>query len=138
MKLGNGEKTVFTLAGLVVLVAGMKLASPLFVPFVAAVFITVISVPIARWLERRGLPRWLANLTAVTLDGIVLVGFIGLVGGSMNEFYERVPDYQARLAELALTSADCSAGGGSRISEVARMTVCDSTNSSALTFNAGL
>lgn len=106
MTLRPGEKAVLMLAGVVVFVAGLKLAAALLVPLVMAVFITVISLPVVGWLTARKVPRWLAILLAVALDGIVLVGLAGLIGSTLNEFYDRVPYYQTRLSELTLHSAE--------------------------------
>ncbi len=104
MKLGPGAKGVLMIAGVVIVVFGLKMAAPLLVPLLAAVFITVVSLPVVRWLTARKVPRWAAILLAVLLDFAVLVGFGGLIGGSLNDFYERVPYYQARLSELTLQS----------------------------------
>jgi AI-2 transport protein TqsA len=106
MKLGPGAKAVLMIAGVVVVVAGLKLAAPLLVPLVTAAFITIVSLPVVRWLTARRVPRWAAILLAVLLDFAVLVGFGGLIGGSLNEFYDRVPYYQTRLSELALQTAE--------------------------------
>lgn len=106
MKLGPGAKAVVMIAGVVIVVAGLKLAAALLVPLITAVFITVISLPVVRWLTARKVPRWMAIVLAVLLDFAVLVGFGGLIGGSMNEFYERIPYYQTRLGELALHAVD--------------------------------
>ncbi len=104
MKLGPGAKGVLMIAGVVIVVAGLRLAAPLLVPFVAAVFLTVVSLPVVRWLVARKVPRWAAILLAVLLDLAVLIGFGGIVGGSLNDFYDRVPYYQQRLGELTLQS----------------------------------
>lgn len=112
MKLGPGAKAVLMIAGVVIVVAGLDLAAPLLVPLVTAAFITVVSLPVVRWLTARKVPRWAAILLAVLLDFAVLIGFGGLVGGSLNEFNERVPYYQARLSELTLQSAEWVAAHG--------------------------
>lgn len=106
MKLGPGAKAVLMIAGVVIVVTGLSLAAPLLVPLVTAAFITVVSLPVVRWLTARKVPRWAAILLAVLLDFAVLIGFGGLVGGSLNEFNERVPYYQARLSELTLHAAE--------------------------------
>ncbi len=100
MNLGAGAKTVLMLAGMTVVVWGLHEAHSLLIPLVAAGFITVISLPAVVWLHERGVPRWAAVLLAVLLDLAVLFGFAGLIGGSLNEFYDRVPTYQDRLTEL--------------------------------------
>ena len=105
MNLGAGAKTVLMLAGMTVVLWGMHEAHSLLIPLVAAGFITVISLPAVVWLSERGVPRWAAVLLAVLLDLAVLFGFAGLIGGSLNEFYDRVPTYQHRLAELTESAA---------------------------------
>ena len=105
MKLGQGAKTVLMIAALTVVIYGLHEAASLLVPLVTAVFITVISMPVVRWLMDKGVPRWVAICMAVLLDLAVLFGFGGLVGGTLNEFYDRVPTYQARLAELTTQTA---------------------------------
>ncbi|MFK7987260.1 MAG: AI-2E family transporter [Sandaracinaceae bacterium] len=106
MKLGPGAKAVLMLAGVVIVVGGLQLAAPLMVPLVAAVFITVVSMPVVRWLVARRVPRVVAIMMAVLIDLGILFGLGGLVGGSLNEFYTRVPYYQTHLTELVLRYAE--------------------------------
>ena len=102
----NDRRTAFTGAGLqfliaaaclVVIVAGLRAATPLVLPFLVAVFLAVVSVPLIGWLQSWRVPRALAVLGAVLLA----VGAIGLlalvVGRSVNEFRAAVPRYQERL-----------------------------------------
>lgn len=105
MNLGAGAKTVLMLAATTVVVYGLHEARGLLVPLVAAAFITVVSLPVVVWLTDRGFPRWAAVVVAVLVDLAVLFGFGGLVGGSLNEFYERVPVYQERLTHLSTDAA---------------------------------
>ena len=51
---------LLTAAAFVVVVAGMRAAESIVVPFLLSVFIAIISAPSLFWLERKGLPRWLA------------------------------------------------------------------------------
>lgn len=102
MKLGPGAKAVLMIAGVVIVVAGLKLAAALLVPLVTAVFITIVSLPVVRWLMHRKVPRWAAIVLAVLLDFAILVGLGGLVGGSLNELTDRLPYYRSRLGELAV------------------------------------
>lgn len=126
MKLGPGAKAVLLFAGVVIVVAGLKLAAPLLVPLVTAVFITVVSLPVVRWLMARRVPRWASILLAVTLDLAVLVGFGGLIGGSLNAFYDRVPYYQMRLMDLTVQSAQWLEVHGLRVDPSSLPTLIDS------------
>jgi predicted PurR-regulated permease PerM len=98
--------TVLILAGFVIVVAGMKAASVVLVPFFLAVFIAVICAPPMFWLQRKGLPKLLA-LTLI-LVAILLVGLLFgiLIVPSLNDFLISLPDYQeqltARIADLII------------------------------------
>ncbi|MBX2857868.1 MAG: AI-2E family transporter, partial [Cellvibrionaceae bacterium] len=84
----------------VVVVAGMRAAESLLVPFLLSLFIAVICTPPLNWLRKQGLPNWLAMLCVVAsiFVGGLVIGAI--VGSSINDFRSDLPDYQRRLTEL--------------------------------------
>ena len=84
-------------AALVVVVAGMKLAQPIIVPFLLSVFIAVISAPPLLWLEEHRLPRPVAMLIVIAGIIAVVFGLTAVVGPSISAFTEDVPKYQDRL-----------------------------------------
>ena len=90
-------KMLLVLACLVIVLAGIKAASTIVVPFLLSVFIAIACSPIIQWTSRFGVPRWL-SITLVILM-IVVFGFLlaGLVGQSMAEFRENLPEYRAKL-----------------------------------------
>ena len=92
-----GLPVLLTLASFVVVVAGMKAASSILVPFFLAVFIAVLCTPPLLWLQGRGVPRVLAVILilAVILAFGSLLGV--LVGTSLNKFVSSLPQYQERL-----------------------------------------
>jgi AI-2 transport protein TqsA len=99
----KGERTanvpaLVILASFVIVVAGMKAASSLLVPFFLAVFIAVICTPPLFWLQRKGVPKVLA-LTSI-LVAILVVGLLfgALIGPSLNDFLSSLPGYQERLS----------------------------------------
>ena len=51
------RRPLVILAGSIIVVAGMKAASSLRVPFFLAVFIAVICTPPLFWLQRKGVPE---------------------------------------------------------------------------------
>ena len=89
-----------SLAAFVVVVAGMKAAAPLLVPFLLALFIAVIIASPFNWLQAKGLPAILALLVVLSLFvGVVFI--IGtLIGTSVDDFSRAFPEYQARLKEM--------------------------------------
>ena len=90
-----------SLAAFVIVVAGMKLAAPLLVPFLMAVFISILIAAPFNWLQCKGLPAGIALL--VVLSALVaVVMLIGtLVGSSVQEFTSTYPVYEVRLKELS-------------------------------------
>lgn len=89
-----------SLAAFVVVVAGMKAAAPLLVPFLLALFIAVTIASPYSWLQRRGLRPGLALLVVLGLF-IGVVFLIGsLIGTSVDDFSRSFPEYQARLKTM--------------------------------------
>lgn len=88
------------LAAVVGVCAGIKLAAPVLIPFLLALFIATVTAPLALWLAAHGVPRVLAVIVAVMLDLGAVAGFAALVGTSVSAFYEQLPVYQRELARL--------------------------------------
>ncbi|WP_086930046.1 AI-2E family transporter [Agarilytica rhodophyticola] len=91
---------LFVTASFVVVVAGMRAAESLLVPFLLSLFIAVICTPPLMWLQRKGIPNAFAMLIVISFIVIfgVLIGAI--VGSSINAFRGDLPEYQVRLAQL--------------------------------------
>lgn len=99
----NGKRTakapaLLILASFIIVVAGMKAASSILVPFFLAVFIAVICAPPMFWLQRKGVPKALALV--LILVAILIVGLLfgALIGPPLNDFLSSLPDYRERLS----------------------------------------
>lgn len=90
---------LITFAAFVVVVAGLRAAEPIVVPFLLSIFLAIISAPPLFWLERRGFPKWLAMLTVITGIVAVALGITALLGNSINDFSRDIPFYKTRLKE---------------------------------------
>lgn len=93
------SRTLIVSAALVIVIAGMKYAAPLLVPFLLSVFIAVISFPLMSSLQQKGLPKGLA-LTVVMLI-VISIGFMltVLIGSSLTDFSQTLPSYQQKISE---------------------------------------
>lgn len=91
---------ILGVAGVVIIVAGLKAASSLFVPFLLAAFIGLLCAPAVFWLRDRGLPNPVALI--VVMLGLLGIGavFGGLMSSSINEFTRLLPSYQARFGSI--------------------------------------
>jgi predicted PurR-regulated permease PerM len=89
-----------SLAAFVVIVAGLRVAQPIVVPFVVAAFLAMICLPPLKWLEERGLPSWLALLVIVAATVVGGTVIVGIIGSSVNELRAQLPTYEKRVAEI--------------------------------------
>jgi AI-2 transport protein TqsA len=95
----EASKILLTIAAFVVVVAGMSAAKVILVPFLLAAFIAIISAPPLFWLQRKGLPTWLALV--IVIIGILFIGLLVayLVGSSVKDFSRDLPVYEAKLKQ---------------------------------------
>ena len=98
---GLGKGTRFLLAGAcaVVVIAGMRAASGLIVPVLAAAFLAVISLPPLAWLRRAGVPRWAAVMALLALVIAVLTIATLIVTRNVAMLADNLPGYQLILDE---------------------------------------
>ena len=96
----TGIRFLLVAACVVVIIAGLRAAAPIILPFLIAVFLAVVNVPLMNWLMRNRVPKPIAVvltiLTAVSIIGIL----VGVMATSLNQFSVVAPTYQERLQEL--------------------------------------
>ncbi len=92
--------TLVSLASLMVVIAGLRAAQALVVPFMLALFLAIIAAPGVSWLRRRRVPDAVAIL-AVVIVMLAVLTVVGIVlGRSVNLFIDAIPQYQARMDRL--------------------------------------
>ncbi len=94
------NRVLFTLASLVVIIAGVKAADQLFVPFLMALLVAIVAAPALLWFVRLGISEWLAMVLVVLIMLGAAVGVGMLVGNSIDDFQQALPTYEVRLREL--------------------------------------
>jgi AI-2 transport protein TqsA len=112
----RGARLLFVAASLVVVVAGLKAAQSFFLPLLMALFLTILCVPPMRWLERRGLPTWLAALLVIGGAILAVLAVAIVIGGSLQSFYLELPFYRARLDGMVQTALSWLSGHGIDVS----------------------
>jgi predicted PurR-regulated permease PerM len=85
------------LASFVIIIAGMKAAEAIVVPFLLAAFLAIITSPPFIWMQKKGVPKVLALLFIIVafLSVLFLIGV--LIGTSVNDFTSNLPFYQEKL-----------------------------------------
>jgi len=101
-----GSRSLVIGAAAVVVLAGLKAAQSLAIPFLLALFLAIICGPIVSWMKRWRIPTGVAVLIVVVVLLAVFSGFWAVVGGSVNEFAAFASQYQARFDGLLQSTTE--------------------------------
>ena len=95
----TGLRLLLILACFVIVCAGLKSASEVVVPVLAAMFVAIISVPPLQFLRRKGLPSWLAG----SLVFMIVVLLVLIAGAFATRYAAEVssalPEYRVEIEE---------------------------------------
>ncbi|MDT8334263.1 MAG: AI-2E family transporter, partial [Desulfurivibrionaceae bacterium] len=97
---------LFSLASIVIVIAGIKAAQDILIPFLLAGFIAIICGPLLLWLKKKGLadtPAILVVIATITIIGLLVTA---LVGNSVNDFAGDLQFYQDKFDDLVAELAD--------------------------------
>jgi predicted PurR-regulated permease PerM len=95
----KAARIIIVAAALVVVIAGMREAASLLVPFLLSVFIAVLCLPAMQGLKRKGIPEGLAIVLVIVFVIIIGAGLVMLVGSSIDDFTRNLPMYEGRVTE---------------------------------------
>ena len=95
-----GLRFLVAAACVVIVIAGLRAAAALILPFLIAVFLAVVNVPLMNWLVRLRVPKPLAVLLTVLAAASVIGILVALLAQSVNQLTEVIPRYRERLDEL--------------------------------------
>ena len=91
------SRAIIVTAALVIVIAGMKYAESLLVPFLLAAFIAVISYPLVSMLQQKGLPTGLSLTLVIFLVVVAVLGLVSLIGSTATDFSASLPKYQQNI-----------------------------------------
>ena len=95
-----GLRFLVAAACVVIVIAGLRAAAALILPFLIAVFLAVVNVPLMNWLVRLRVPKPLAVLLTVLAAASVIGILVALLAQSVNQLTEVIPRYRERVDEL--------------------------------------
>ncbi len=99
-------------AAFVIVVAGIKAAAVLVVPFLLAAFLAIICAPPLFWMKRKGVPSMMGILILMAgVIGIQMV-LVTLVSSSISDFNQNIVFYQGRLKSLTAEGLHLLSGYG--------------------------
>lgn len=96
----NALKVMLILASFVIIIAGMKAAKDILVPFLFSVFISIITSSLLYWLNRKKIPMIVSLLIVIlfVLGAVFLM--VLLLKSSIHDFTQSLPLYQEKLKSL--------------------------------------
>ena len=96
----NALKVMLILASFVIIIAGMKAASDILVPFLFSVFLSIITSSLLYWLNKKKIPMIVSLLIVIlfVLGAVFLL--VLLFKSSINDFTQSLPLYQEKLGSL--------------------------------------
>ncbi|MFT5332040.1 MAG: AI-2 transport protein TqsA [Porticoccaceae bacterium] len=115
-KLPPFSRFLVVAAAFVIVVSGLKMAGPLLVPFLLAVFIAMIVSPLLGWMKSFRIPSGIAIFLVISL--VLAVGLIlaAVVGSSVDNFRQDSPVYAAKLSVMSENIQQWLSGRGFTIS----------------------
>ena len=95
------QQVLFNLAAFVIVVAGMRASSDILIPFLLAIFISVIANPLVIKLRSQGIP--IIGAIVLVILGIITIGIgiTSLLGTSLNDFSDNLPQYKEMINNSA-------------------------------------
>ena len=84
-------------ASVVIVLAGIKTASVIVVPFLLSLFLATILSPFYLWLKKLGLGDLLPLIIIIVVLLVVIGSMITLIGNSVQDFSHNVPMYEIKL-----------------------------------------
>jgi len=82
---------------LLLLLAGMAYAREFLMPVALAFLLALVFTPVRRFLNRRGVPSWVAALLVVGVLLTVIIGGIVLLSGPVSDWITRAPTIFGQL-----------------------------------------
>lgn len=98
------QQTSFTrifvsMAAIVIILAGVKLATEIVIPFLLSLFIAIICSPIIRFMTNRKVPLNIAISLLFVLFVTIFFFLAGLINSAIREFTLSIPQYKILLSE---------------------------------------
>lgn len=93
------QNILVKLAMLVIILAGIRAASDILVPFLLASFLAIVLNPLVTLLMRRGLRRGVAISLVITVIFIVMLLLVGVLTSSVSEFSDTYPQIRSLLEQ---------------------------------------
>ncbi|MDG4811504.1 AI-2E family transporter [Hydrogenovibrio sp. 3SP14C1] len=96
----KGLSWLVGMASVIIILTALKIAESIVVPILLAIFISILSVPFIRLMERHSVPSWLAIMLMLSIWVALLMLFFLMLSNSVEVFSNNLPDYANGVNDL--------------------------------------
>ena len=105
MKENRVGYSFIVMASVVIVLAGVKSASSILIPFLLSLFIAIILSPSYNYFKKKGIPEAISLLLVITVFLTFLVLVAKLIGTSVTDFSANINMYSAKLTSYYMSIA---------------------------------
>lgn len=105
-----GQNMLVKMAMLVIILAGIRAASDILVPFLLATFLAIVLNPLVTMLRRRGMRRGLAIALVISVILIMILMLVAVLASSVSEFSVIYPQLRTLLEQKLQVIQHLAAG----------------------------
>lgn len=92
-------RNVVMVAAVIIILGGIKIATPIIIPFLLALFIAIICNPLVELLTRCRIPRALAIFMVVTVAILIGLSITSVIGSSVQQLTSNLGAYQEQIKD---------------------------------------
>ncbi len=105
-------RVLVIVASLVIILAGVKIAAPIIVPFLLSLFMAIILMPSLSYMIKKRIPISISLVVIVVVLVLILSLLGALVGHAVNDFTLQIPLYEQKLQDKLVVVTDSLGGFG--------------------------
>jgi len=94
---GGAIKVLLVTAAIFIILAGLKLAANILVPFLLSVFIAIICNPLIATASKYKIPKGISVIFVIVIFVLIVLSVASLVGSSLNQLSHLLPEYRAQF-----------------------------------------
>lgn len=99
MRPDSRARLLLPAAALVICIAGLRAADSILIPFMVAVFVTMLGLPLLFWLQKLGVPRAVAVFITIAGATALLAGAGFVITLGVVELADRLPRYRQEMKD---------------------------------------
>jgi predicted PurR-regulated permease PerM len=98
--IGTPTGLLLALAGVVIILYGMRYAAGILNSIFLALFVVMGITPLIHWLRRKGLAPWATLVVVLVLFVVIILLFLAVMAASLTQLDDKLPVYKENLSQV--------------------------------------